>query len=82
LLYATEQTHQRALSGGFSLWFTKPLNVDEFVAVLGCFAIYKQSSYAICLWQQRFAIAQEILSNIPRHRDLNIEKPLCPAVPS
>jgi CheY-like chemotaxis protein len=45
--YADQQTRQRALSAGFDAWFTKPLNFDEFLGVLGCLAICQQSSYAI-----------------------------------
>ena len=70
---ATEETQKRALSAGFDLWFTKPLNFDEFVAVLGCLAICKQSSYAI---------AQRILSNVPRHDVLSLEKQLEQTFPS
>ncbi|HEY9675859.1 MAG TPA: response regulator [Waterburya sp.] len=43
--YATQEIQKRALSAGFDLWFAKPLNIDEFVAVLGCLAICQQSSY-------------------------------------
>lgn len=64
--YATEQTRQRALSAGFDLWFTKPLNFDEFLAVLACLSICQQSSYAI---------AQQILGNVPRGA-LSLEKQL------
>lgn len=45
--YATQETQKRALSAGFDLWFTKPLDFDEFLAVLSCLAICQQSSYAI-----------------------------------
>ncbi len=65
--YATEQTRQRALSAGFDLWFTKPLNFDEFLAVLACLSICQQSSYAI---------AQQILGNVPRYGALSLEKQL------
>jgi DNA-binding response OmpR family regulator len=71
--HASEETRQRTLSAGFDLWFTKPLNFDEFVAVLGCLAICKQSSYAI---------AQRILGNVLRHSDLSLEKQLYPTCPS
>ena len=54
--YANEKMLQRALSAGFDLLFTKPLDLDEFIAVLACLAICQQSSYAI---------AQRILGNVP-----------------
>ncbi|GAB4185353.1 MAG: hypothetical protein Fur006_23700 [Coleofasciculaceae cyanobacterium] len=69
--YVTEETRQRALSVGFDLWFTKPLNFDEFLAVLSCLVICQQSSYAL---------AQRILGNVPRHDVLSLEKHLYPAV--
>ncbi len=71
--YADKQTEQRALSAGFDLWFTKPLNFDEFLGVLDCLAICQQSTYAI---------AQRILGNVLRHNESNIENQLCPAVSS
>ena len=71
--YATEETQKRALSAGFDLWFTKPLNIDEFLAVLSCLAICQQSSYAI---------AQRILGNVLKHSDLSLEKQFYPTVPS
>ena len=80
--YAAQEIQKRALSAGFDLWFTKPLDFDEFLAVLGCLAICKQSSYAICLWQQRFAIAQRILGNVLKDGDSSPEKPLYQTVPS
>ncbi len=64
---ANEKMLERALCAGFDLWFTKPLDVDEFLAVLGCLAICQQSSYAI---------AQRILGHVPRHSDLSLEKQL------
>lgn len=63
--YLTEETRQRALSAGFDMWFTKPLNFDEFLAVLSCLVICQQSSYAL---------AQRILGNVPRHDALSLEK--------
>lgn len=65
--YVTEDTQKRALSAGFDLWFTKPLNFDEFLAVLSGLVICQQSSYAI---------AQRILGNVLRHDALNLEKQL------
>lgn len=65
--YATEDIEERALWAGFDLWFTKPLNFDEFLAVLSCLAICQQSSYAI---------AQRILGNDFRYNALNLEKQL------
>jgi CheY-like chemotaxis protein len=65
--YVTEDTQERTLSPGFDLWFTKPLNFDERLAVLICLVICKQSSYAI---------AQRILGNDLRHDALNLEKQL------
>jgi two-component system, OmpR family, response regulator len=60
--YANEKMLEYA---GFDLWFTKPLDFDEFLAVLGCLAIYQQCSYAS---------AQQILGHVPRHRELSLEK--------
>lgn len=71
--YADKETRQRALSAGFDLWFTKPLNFDEFLAVLACLSICQQSSYAI---------AQRILGNVLKHGDLSLEKQFYPTVPS
>lgn len=71
--YADEQTLKRALSAGFDLLFTKPLNFDEFLAELACLTICQQSSYAI---------AQRILGHVPIHSDLSLEKQLAPAFPS
>ncbi|WP_026733678.1 response regulator [Fischerella sp. PCC 9605] len=53
--YAHENMYQRTLCTGFDLLFTKPLDFDEFLAVLACLAICQQSSYAI---------AQRILGNV------------------
>jgi len=71
--HPTKQTRQRTLSAGFDLWFTKPLNFDEFFAVLGCLAICKQSSDAI---------AQRILGNGPRYDAISLEKQLELTFPS
>ena len=71
--YADKQTGQRALSAGFDMRFTKPLNFDEFLAALSCLVISRQSTYAI---------AQRILGNVLRHDESNLENQLCPAVPS
>jgi CheY-like chemotaxis protein len=68
--YDNEKMLQRALSAGFDLWLTKPLDFDEFLAVLACLAICQQSSSAI---------AQRILGQIPRNGELNLEKQLSPA---
>jgi two-component system, OmpR family, response regulator len=70
---ASEQTRRRTLSAGFDLWFTKPLNFDEFFAVLDCLAICQQSSYAI---------AQRILGNVLRHGELGLAKQLYPTCSS
>jgi CheY-like chemotaxis protein len=32
--YVTEEMRQRALSSGFDQWLTKPLDLDQFIAVL------------------------------------------------
>ncbi len=48
-----EEMRQRGLSGGFNLWFTKPLNFDEFIAVLANLPICQQLSYAIALSASR-----------------------------
>ncbi len=37
--FANEKMLQRALCAGFDLWFTKPFDLDEFVAELACLAI-------------------------------------------
>ena len=71
--YAHKETRQRALSAGFDMWFTKPLNFDEFLPALSCLVICKQSSYVI---------AQRILGNVLRHDEINLENQLCPAVSS
>jgi two-component system, OmpR family, response regulator len=64
---------RRALSAGFDLWFTKPLDIDEFVVMLACLAICQQSSGAI---------AQRILGHVPRHGDLIPEQQLEASVSS
>lgn len=71
--YADKQTEQHALSAGFDMWFTKPLNFDEFLSVLDCLAICQKSTYAI---------AQRILGNVLRHDESNLENQLWSAVPS
>ncbi|MBD2356085.1 response regulator [Tolypothrix sp. FACHB-123] len=71
--YADEKMCERALSGGFDLWFTKPLDIDEFVAVLACLAVCQQSSYAI---------AQRILDHVPKYGDLSLEQQLEASVSS
>ncbi len=71
--YDNEEMCQRGLSAGFDLWFTKPLDIDEFVAVLACLAICQQSSYAI---------AQQILGHVSGHGDLSLEQHLEPSVSS
>jgi DNA-binding response OmpR family regulator len=71
--YVTEEIQKRALSAGFDLWFSKPLDFDEFLAVLSCLVICQQSSYAI---------AQQILGNVLRHDALNLEKQLDLTLPS
>jgi CheY-like chemotaxis protein len=71
--YANEKMLQRALCAGFDLWFTKPLNFDQFLAVLACLVVCQESSYLI---------AQRILGNVPRHSDLSLEKQLYPTLPS
>ena len=67
--YDNEKMHQRALCVGFDLWFTKPIDFDDFLAVLTCLAICQQPSYAI---------AQRILGNFTVHRELSFEKQLAP----
>jgi CheY-like chemotaxis protein len=37
--YINERMLQRALCVGFDLWFTKPLDFDEFVVMLACLAM-------------------------------------------
>lgn len=71
--YANEKMLQRALCVGFDLWFTKPLDLDEFVAVLACLAICQQSSYTI---------AQRMLGHVPKHGDLSLEEQLKPTFAS
>ncbi|MEH2236609.1 response regulator [Nostoc sp.] len=61
--YANKNMLQRALCDGFDLCFTKPLDFDEFFAVLACLVICQQSSYAI---------AQRILGHVPKHGDLSL----------
>ncbi|WP_263746279.1 response regulator [Plectonema radiosum] len=57
--YDTQNMGQRGLCQGFDLWFSKPLDLDEFVAVLASFATCQRSSYAI---------AERILS-VPTHSE-------------
>ncbi len=57
--YDCENMSQRGLCHGFDLWFSKPLDVDEFVAVLASLATCQKSSDAI---------AQPILS-VPTHSE-------------
>jgi two-component system OmpR family response regulator len=45
--YDSQKRSQRGLCHGFDLWFSKPLDIDEFVAVLASLASCQQSSYAI-----------------------------------
>lgn len=71
--YVNEKMLQRALCAGFDLWLIKPLDFDEFLAVLACLAICQQSSYTI---------AQRILGHVPRHGDLSLEKQLYPTLAS
>ncbi|HEY9597371.1 MAG TPA: response regulator [Cyanophyceae cyanobacterium] len=65
--YVTEEMQKHTLSAGFDCWFTKPLDFDEFLAVLSCLVICQQSSYRI---------AQRILGNLPKHNALMLEKQL------
>ncbi|MBO3463617.1 MAG: response regulator [Aetokthonos hydrillicola CCALA 1050] len=65
--YDNEKMLQSALDAGFDLWFTKPFDFDEFLAVLNCLGICQQSSYAI---------AQGILGEVSRYRGLSPEKQL------
>ncbi|MBD2449008.1 response regulator [Nostoc sp. FACHB-152] len=69
--YDDEEMCQQGLSAGFDLWFTKPLDMDEFVAVLARLAICQQSSYAI---------AQQILGHVSGYGDLSLEQQLEPLV--
>jgi two-component system, OmpR family, response regulator len=71
--YTDEKILQRALNAGFDLWFTKPLDFDEFLTMLSCLVICQQSSYANGL-PSATAIAQRILGNACRDRRLNLEK--------
>jgi CheY-like chemotaxis protein len=60
--YGNEKMLEAALCPGFDLWFTKPVDIDEFFAVLRCLTICQQSSYTI---------AQGILGDVPRHDNLS-----------
>lgn len=71
--YADEKMLKRALSNGFDMWFTKPLNFDEFFAVLGSLALCQKSACAI---------AQRILGHVPRYDNLSLEKQLAPIFPN
>ncbi len=64
--YDTQNISQRGLCHGFDLWFSKPLDLHEFVAVLASLATCQLSSYAI---------AQRIL-DAPTHSEAiaNLEK--------
>ncbi|MGF1541979.1 MAG: response regulator [Pleurocapsa sp.] len=55
--YINDNVRQLALSSGFDYWFTKPLNLDNFVAGLFYCAGYKFSS----------AITQKSLSSFVNH---------------
>jgi CheY-like chemotaxis protein len=52
--YSSEKTRQLALSGGFDFWFTKPLDFNNFVAVL--------AYLVIC--QSVFPIVQSTMINL------------------
>ena len=65
--HISKDMRQRALSAGFDQWFTKPLDFDQFVAVLSCLVICQQSAYAI---------AQRILGHVPKYNALSLEKQL------
>ncbi|AFZ00186.1 response regulator [Calothrix sp. PCC 6303] len=65
--YVDEKMLQRALNAGFDIWFTKPLDFDEFLTMLDCLAICQQSSYAI---------AQRILGNVSKQNEPSLEKQL------
>ncbi|MCF2150259.1 response regulator [Desmonostoc muscorum LEGE 12446] len=71
--YANKKILQSPLYVGFDLLFTKPLDFNEFLAVLACLAICQQSSYTI---------AQRILGHVPRHDRLSLEKQLDLVFPS
>ncbi len=71
--YVSEKMRLRGLGAGFDLWFTKPLDLDEFIGVLTCLAICRQSSYAI---------AQSILGHASKHGELSLEKQLSATFPS
>ena len=45
--YDSQNISQRSLCHGFNLWFRKPLDLDEFVAVLASLATCQLSSHAI-----------------------------------
>jgi two-component system, OmpR family, response regulator len=62
--YVTEKILQGALCAGFDLWFTKPLDFDDFLAALACLATCQQSSNAI---------DQRILGDMLKHSDLSLE---------
>jgi two-component system, OmpR family, response regulator len=62
--YISEEMRQLALSTGFDYWFTKPLNLDNFVAGLAYYAGYKFSS----------AMTQTFLSSLVNHRDVSFEE--------
>lgn len=72
--YDSENMSQRGLCAGFDLWFSKPLDLDEFVAVLASLATCQLSSYAI---------AQRILA-VPTHSEAiaSLEKQLNLTFPS
>ena len=55
--YITEELRQLALSSGFDWWFTKPLDLNNFLTVLACWAIALLSS----------AITQKGLSSFVNH---------------
>lgn len=79
--YTDEKMLQHALNIGFDMWFIKPIDFDEFLSVLACLVICQQSSYTNGL-PSATAIAQQILGNISRHRQINFEKQFDLALPA
>jgi len=62
--YISEEMRQRALSGGFDWWFTKPLAFNDFLSVLAYWAIARFPSF----------ITRRILINIANNHYLSFQK--------
>jgi CheY-like chemotaxis protein len=69
--YISEEMRQLALSGGFDFWFTKPLNLNNFVTVLAYSAI-DQFLSAIALGNGSNLVENSYLSFEEYRSNLNL----------